>query len=254
MALINCPNCSRNVSDKEEICPNCSYVFTNNKSQSHKTVKCVECGQNYNDELTASPNCGCSNSPIKQNRKKYKGISITIIVFVLIIVGILGFGVLQKAKEFEYYSNMKTASYAMLDGAVKAETAGNLINEVWYNAIFKKRDGETDRYTMENEKFVDDFNDALNSLFADENFINSIFEIKNNQTKVIRLMRLLKNPPKKYKEAYSVLKDYYDNYMKMTKAVINPDGSGSTFSENLNTYDRDVADSFEKMKELYLDE
>lgn len=51
---------------------------------------------------------------------------------------------------------------------------------------------------------------------------------------------------------YSVLKIYYDNYMEMTKIVINPTGSLNTFSEDLNTYDNNTVDSYEKMK-LYLD-
>ena len=65
-------------------------------------------------------------------------------------------------------------------------------------------------------------------------------------------MKKLKNPPKKYEEAYAVLKTYYDNYMKMTKSVIGPTGSLQTFSEDFNTYDSDTVNSFEKMK-LYLD-
>ena len=48
---------------------------------------------------------------------------------------------------------------------------------MWYNAIYEERNSETDQYTMKNGKFVDDFNDALSELFADENFSNSISEI-----------------------------------------------------------------------------
>ena len=55
-----------------------------------------------------------------------------------------------------------------------------------------------------------------------------------------------------YEEAYSVLKVYYDNYLKMTKIVINPTGSLNTFSEDFNTYDNNTVDSYEKMKQ-YLD-
>ena len=105
---------------------------------------------------------------------------------------------------------------------------------------------------MKNGEFVDDFNDALSNLFADENFVNSISEIELNQSEATDLMKKLKNPPKKYEEAYAVLKTYYDNYIKMTKSVISPYGSLQTFSENFNTYDTDTVNSFEKMK-LYLD-
>ena len=147
---------------------------------------------------------------------------------------------------------MEYVSYTMLDGVAKAENAGNLIKSVWYNAIYEERDTKTDKYTMSNGEFVYDFNDAFSNLFADENFVNSISEIGLNQSEVTDLMKKLKNPPKKYEEAYAVLKTYYDNYIKMTKLVISPNGSIQTFSEDFNTYDTDTVNSFEKMK-LYLD-
>ena len=215
---------------------------------------CEECGTEYEIKLSTCPNCGCPNLTIEQKKqkKKQKGIIISVVVLALIAVCVFGFSILQKAKEAEYYSNMECVSYTMLDGAAKAENAGNLIKSVWYNAIYEERDTETDKYTMKNGEFVDDFNDALSNLFADGNFINSISEIELNQSEVTGLMKKLKNPPKKYEEAYAVLKTYYDNYIKMTKSVISLDGSLQTFSEEFNTYDTDTVNSFEKMK-LYLD-
>ena len=74
----------------------------------------------------------------------------------LIVVSALGIGISKKAKELEYYSNMEKVSFTMLDGAAKAENAGNLIKNVWYNAIYEERNSETDQYTMKNGKFVDE--------------------------------------------------------------------------------------------------
>lgn len=210
---------------------------------------CPKCEETISEKATVCPRC---NSAVKQKKKKHKGTIISIIVFALIVISALGIGISQKAKELKYYSNMEKVSFIMIDGAAKAENAGNLIKSVWYNAIFEERNSETDKYTMKNGKFVDDFNDALSELFADENFSNSISEIVTNQSDVANLMKQLKEPPKKYEEAYSVLKVYYDNYLKMTKIVINPTGSLNTFSEDFNTYDNNTVDSYEKMK-LYLD-
>ena len=210
---------------------------------------CPKCEETISEKATVCPRC---NSAVKQKKKKHKGTIISIIVFALIVISALGIGISQKAKELTFYSNMETVSFTMLDGATKAEDAGNLIKSVWYNAIFEERNSETDKYTMKNGKFVDDFNDALSELFADENFSNSISEIVTNQSEAANLVKQLKEPPKKYEEAYSVLKIYYDNYMEMTKIVINPTGSLNAFSEDLNTYDNNTVDSYEKMK-LYLD-
>lgn len=210
---------------------------------------CPKCGETISEKATVCPRC---NSAVKQKQKKHKGAIISIIVFALIVISALGIGISQKAKELKYYSNMEKVSFTMIDGAAKAKNAGNLIKSVWYNAIFEERNSETDKYTMKNGKFVDDFNDALSELFADENFSNSISEIVTNQSDVANLMKQLKEPLKKYEEAYSVLKVYYDNYLKMTKIVINPTGSLNTFSEDFNTYDNNTGDSYKKMK-LYLD-
>ena len=249
MGLVYCPKCGEEISDKAISCPHCNFAFSK-----QNIVKCKECGMEYESNLSACPKCGCPKPSIteKTRKNKHRGIIISIISVALIAVCILGFSITQKAKRSEYYSNMETVSYTMLDGAAKAETAGNLIKSVWYNAIYEERDAETDKYTMKNGKFVDDFNDALSNLFADESFINSISEIKLNQSKVTDLMKKLGNPPTQYEEAYSVLKSYYDNYLQMTNLIISPAGSLQTFSEDFNTYDRYTVNAYEKMK-LYLD-
>lgn len=247
MGLTTCPKCGETISEKATVCPHCSSGVSKDN-----IIICEDCGNEYDISMETCPNCGCPNLTVKQKQKKHKGVNTFIIVFALIVVGVLGMVISQKEKEREYYSNMKAVSFMMLDGAVKAENAGNLIKSVWYNVIYEKRDSETDQYTMENGKFVDDFNDALSELFANENFRNSISEIKNNQSEVIDLMQQLKNPPKKYEEAYSVLMVYYDNYFEMTKTVINPTGNFIIFLEKFNTYDNNTVDSFEKMI-LYLD-
>ena len=249
MGLITCPKCGETISEKATVCPHCNLNFIQ-----HNLIICEDCGTEYKKELSACPNCGCPNSTIQQKKQKmkHKSIIIYVVVIALIAICMFGFSISQQSKETKYYSNMGYASYAMLDGAVKAENAGNLIKRVWYNAIFEKRDDETDKYTMKNGKFVDDFNDALSNLFADQNFVNNITEIELNQSEVTGFMKKLKNPPKKYEEAYAVLKTYYDNYLKMTTLVTRPAGSLQTFSEEFNTYDTDTVNSFEKMK-LYLD-
>lgn len=190
------------------------------------------------------------NTPKKKSRK---GIAVTaIILSIVIIIGLLGAFVISKGKEVVYYDRLETVTYKMLDGAADAETAGNLIKRVWHNAIYEEYDAATDKYTLENGNFVDDFNDALYNLFADEEFQKSISAIRNNQDEVLDLMKQLKDPPKKYEEAYSVLKTYYDSYLALTKMAIDPTGSLQSFSDAFNDADIATVNSYEKMK-LYLD-
>ena len=42
--------------------------------------------------LTTCPNCGSPNSTVKQKKNKHKGVIISIIVFALIVVSVLGIG------------------------------------------------------------------------------------------------------------------------------------------------------------------
>lgn len=257
MALISCPKCGQSVSDKATSCPRCGFALFVQNASLRNVVKCDDCGIEYERNLSACPACGCPSPyigvvPQKQKRKHKAVIVVAILLAAMAIIGILGFGAIKAAEKKQYYNNMETVTYMMLDGAADAETAGNLIKSVWYNAIFEERDSSTDKYTMQNGRFVDDFNDALSNLFSDAAFIENISKIEDNQSQVTALMKELRNPPKEYEEAYSVLKTYYDNYLRMTKMVISPTGSLQSFSEEFNVSDTDTVNSFEKMK-LYLD-
>lgn len=249
MGLTNCPKCGDTISEKATVCPHCK-----SKLSLSNLIMCEDCETEYDSNLPACPKCGCPKPIVneKAQKKKHKSTIFFITLVVLVIMVVLGCNITQKAKEAEYYSNMETVSYTMINGAAEAETAGNLIKRVWYNAIYKERDAETDKYTMENGKFVDNFNNALANLFADEDFITSISEIETNQFEVTNLMKSLKNPPKKYEEAYMILEVFYDDYLKLTISVTSPTGSLQTFSEDFNTCVLDTVNSYEKVK-LYLD-
>lgn len=248
MSMINCPECGRPISDKAAACPYCNQ---RNEGVLTANVTCPECKMQYPKEDRACPACGCPNNTVCK-KKNRKWIIITAIVLcVVILSGLLGSFIINKGKAAAYYNNMETVTYKMIAGSVLAEDAGNLIKNVWYNTIFEKYDDETDKYTLENGFFVSDFNDALSNLFSDEEFKNVISGIKSNQNEVTELMKLLKNPPKKYEEAYSALKAYYDDYLILTKMVISPTGSLSSFSEDFNNADNASVKSYENMK-MYL--
>ncbi len=256
MAMIYCTNCGKSISDKAVCCPQCGASLIEQNDSSRDMTKCSECGNEYKGDLPSCPTCGCPtpgiNAGLQKPKRKHKVIIISVLLVALVIIGICVWVNLGKKAKEKYYNNMEAASYAMLEGAAVAEKAGNLIKDVWYNAIFEEKDITTDKFTMKNGEFVDDFNDALSSLFVDESFNKLLSKIEENQSEVAAYMKELQNPPKEYEEAYSVLKTYYDNYLRMTKMVINPTGSLQSFSEDLRTSDTDTVNSFEKMK-LYFD-
>lgn len=194
-----------------------------------------------------------------KNTKKYIIIAVIAIV-AAIATFLIGNSIHQQnlAKEAaqlreDYATNLETASYTMLLGAIEAEEAGNLIKSVWYNAIYEEHDSETDKYTRPNGYFVDDFNDALSSLFSDLDFRSKISSIESNQELVSSLMKDLKNPPEEFGDAYEAIKELYDAYTALTNLATNPTGSLTTFSQNFNEADTEVANCYDAM-ELYIDD
>ena len=186
MALISCPNCKNPVSDKAAVCPNCGYTGMGQSADAQNKIKCEDCGNEFENNLASCPVCGCpaSISGVKENKKKRKIMVISVIAIVLLVVYAMGVNFVKQAALAEYSANMTKAAQTMIDGAAKAENVGNLVKSVWSNAIYEKRDDKTDKYTMQNGRFVGDFNDALENLFADDELNKSISEIRDNQNNV----------------------------------------------------------------------
>lgn len=151
----------------------------------------------------------------------------------------------------DYYDNLESATYTMLSSAADAETAGNLILNVWHNSIYAEKDETTDLYTRPNGTFYDDFNDALNELFSDEDFIDNILSIEDSQDEVTTLMKNLRNPPTGFEDAYDAIKEFYDIYLKFTNIVISPTGSYNSVSEDFTKLDNELLNAYNAMK-IYL--
>ena len=266
MAMITCPNCGEQVSDKAKKCVHCGTILIQEEKK-----KCAECGAELEEESTECPNCGCPVDevnalvePEKPQKVEVTGVKVAkrvkiiigIVAALLLVGGGTFFGVNQYQKKRaveQYANNLESASYPMLSGAGEAETCGNLIKQVWYNAIYKEEDDSTDKYTKEDGYFVSDFNDALGNLFLDTSFERKISSIKENQKKVNSLMKELKNPPEEYKDAYEAISELYDAYISLTNLATDPSGSLQTFSTNFNEADTETLNCYNAMK-LYLED
>lgn len=273
MAMIICPKCGEQVSDKARKCVHCGEIL---KEEVKKY--CVECGTELEEKMTECPNCGCPVEQMEEQNKdeqpqkvEVTGVKVTRrvkivigIVFALLAVGgvsIFGIKEYQKNKEAEEYAqrveeyadNLELAAYTMLMGASDAETCGNLIKQVWYNSIYEKKDDSTDKYTRPKGYFLSDFNEALGNLFVDSSFSSKISTIEDNQETVNGLMKKLKNPPDEYKDAYETLSELYDAYISLTNCATDPTGSLQTYSSTFNEADTSTLNAYNAMK-LYLEE
>lgn len=275
MALIQCKNCGKEISDKATNCPNCGEPVKAVLESSVSTIlptTCHECGAEIPASADVCLNCGCPREEkreedakksetvaqtlnVQQPAKKY--ITAVIAAVAVIIILIIGMNVHNSNKEErarqEYLSDLEQVTYTMLTGAADAESAGNLIKSVWYNSIYEEKDSTTDKYTRTSYgTFYDDFNMALGLLFVDDSFSKKISSIEKNQETVASMMKSMVNPPEGMENAYQALKEYYDAYLELTGMVINPKGSLQTFSSNFNTADTEAAKCYKAMK-LYID-
>lgn len=274
MAMITCPNCGEQISDKAKTCVHCGTVLVPEEKK-----YCADCGAELEEGTAICPNCGCpvedkssaevapqqvEVTGVRMTKKSKKIIAIVAIIAVIVaVVSVIGVQVYkqqavekaaaeaQKARE-EYASNLNLAVVSMLSGASDAETCGNLIKSVWYNAIYKKTDNSTDDYTKPNGYFVSDFNTALSNLFSDSSFASDISDIESNQDTVQSLMKSLKNPPEEYEDAYEAVNDMYDAYIAFTNLVTSPSGSLQTYSSSFNAADSEMLNTYNSAK-IYLE-
>ena len=262
MALMNCPKCGNEISDKATACPKCGKKF----EQKNKELMCPECGKELEKGTNTCSFCGC---PIGEQLQKVEVTKIAldkkkIIIMISVVIGIiailliaLGINKQQNEKnKKKYLSNLSEVTTTMFSGASEAEDAGGLIHDVWYNTIYKKRDDTTDKYTLINNEessysyntFYSDFNNSLSNLFNDPSFQIKIAIVKENQESTQELMRKLKEVPEGYQEAYEAVNTLYDSYLELTNLVINPTGSLSSYTEKFNEADSNVVKYYKSMQ------
>lgn len=141
MAMIICPSCGQQVSDKAKKCVHCGAILM----QEEKKI-CAECGAELDEGVIECPNCGC---PVEQDNKaeideqpqkvEVTGVKVTkkvkiiigIVIAIIIAGGVTIFGVNQyqkkkAAEEYaqrveEYSSNLELATYTMLGDIIHYE-------------------------------------------------------------------------------------------------------------------------------------
>lgn len=276
MALIQCKNCGKDVSDRAKVCPHCGTQLIEDEVTQPQPIICEECGAEIPQGADSCPNCGCpvpvdgeenteapqkvelTSVKIPKLDQRKKKIVVGSIIGVIVLIAAISLIISQMRQataaqlSADYSENISTVSAAILSSAIQTEEAGNLIHDVWYNCIFEENDPETNEYTRPNGYYLDDFNDALANLFSDETFSQQLSSIKNDQETVTDLMRKMSDPPEEFEDAYEALRELYDAYTEFTNLVINPSGNLQTFTSNFNDADSALLNCYNAMS-LYID-
>lgn len=267
MALFPCPNCGKEVSDRAERCPACGATLKPPVEEKAVPQLCPECNEPLTDGMEFCPNCGCPiekaeteqepqkveitkvNVPSSSKKKIITAILIVVIIAVLAAVIIVA--EIKASKESAiatYQDNITSVSALMLVGAIDAETAGGLIHDVWYDAIFDEYNSDTRQYT----KGAADFNEALENLFADSDFSEDMQSLQENKNSVNEQMKALTSPPEEMADAYEATKELYDSYLDIVNIVLSPTGSLQTYTSNFNDADSAFLNAYNAM-EIYIE-
>lgn len=238
MALITCPECGKEISDKVKACPHCGFPLAEDSQQTQP----VSAPQQV--EVVS----------VKVDTKKPKrflvgAIIAVALIAVCIIVAIVVKQQNEAAARAAYIENLVLARSTMLTGGAQAESLCNLTKSVWYNTIYEESDSTTDAYTKNSYsgKFHEDFNTSLSSLYSDPSTKTTITTIKENQEKVAEIMRDLQNPPDDLAACFQTIESMYDVYSDFTSLAVSPSGTLKSYSENFSTYDNDFMRLYDKL-------
>lgn len=239
MALISCPECNREISDKVTSCPHCGYPFPSSDTSTDNNPIPVE---------VTSVKFGTPD-PVK--KKKRFGFIIGSLVAIVVVVAIAVFIQNQNNSNARntYIENLYSVRSLMLTGGAEAETLCNLTRAVWYNTIFEEYDTETNPYTQNSYGgYHSDFNESLRVLYDDASTKETIAFIKQNQSEVDELMRSLQNPTEEFSACYDTLDSMYDAYKGLTGLAISPSGSLTSYTDEFSQYDNSFMDYYEKIE------
>lgn len=238
MALINCPECEKVISDKVKTCPNCGFPLSTDDDNVERSPQQVEV-----TSVNLSP---------KDPAKKKKFALYAVIAVVAIVAITLIWYMVKSSNEASarasYIENLKSARITMLSGAADAEGLCSLAESVWYNTIYEKHDSETDKFTCDSfGYFNSDFNTSLANLYSDDSTKSTISTIEENQQKVVELIKALQNPTDEFQACYQTIDSMYEAYQELTGLAVSPTGSLKTYSSNFSTYDSDFLKYYNKL-------
>ncbi len=279
MALVNCPKCGGEISDKAKTCVHCgaevggptpqppqdaaeeSAEASSKEPEPKKT--CAECGAELESDASVCMNCGCpvesevsADQPVKKEDEKKESffkkhkvpviiVGALVLVALVIILVLVGMGNAAAAKHQAYVDNLNKVYSEMLSGASESEKMGGEVHDIWYSAIWK--DDET--WDSSIEKYhSDDFNAALKKYFNDTETLKKEVSIASHTSAIDEAMKEMQDPPDDLKNACDAMNDAYKEYKTLSELATNPTGNLTTFTSQFNQADTNVASELSAFK------
>lgn len=235
MALIKCPECSKEISDMAKSCPVCGFKLKINKQKKESTIICKECGIENQSKRKTCDKCGAPLKVRKKLNKKAKIIICCCILLIVVIGTITGIIIHKKNVEKDYNKLLiKTGATINIYGSL-AEYTCYEIADVWHDAIWNK--------------YNSDFNDDIED-YLDENE-SSIEKLKSIKDEIaIDMKKLKKVPNKDYEEAYKEIVNLYSSFSTLIDMASVPSGSYNQYSSKYEDAWKEFKATYSKIKIL----
>lgn len=199
MAIVKCPHCEQEISNRAETCIYCGEVI------------------------------------IKKKHKPKIRIIIAAVIFVITIftAGSIGYSKYSAHKAEQQYlmayndyiDYLEKAHELMIEGASYSEGLCILTLKVWYNAVYKEDSEETDKYTKYEGGFVGYFDAAIDNLYEAPETKTTLSKIENNQIAVKDIMNHLQEAPEGLEACHDAIYKLYDTYESVSKLSLIPTGT-----------------------------
>jgi flagellar hook-basal body complex protein FliE len=223
MAIVKCPKCEQEISDKAE--------------------KCVHCG----------------GAIFKKDYKaRIKAVIAVIIIAILVcVVGGIGYKKYSAYKAEQQYlmayndyiEYLEKVHKLMIEGAGDSESLCILALKVWYNAVCGVDSNETDKYTKDQGRFVNHFDTALLNLYKDSDTVIAISKIENNQSAVMDVMNHLQEVPVGLEMCHDTVNKLYDAYKSITELSLAPTGSFTEYGASKNNAMSEFSAQYKALEE-----
>ncbi len=231
MAMINCPECGKEISDKATVCPNCGCPITEDASK----IQPVEIAS-----VAIKP---------KFNKK--------VLVIIVVAIAIAGIGIClfsanksaQQAKNKERFIELASlVKLSGLSGAAKCESTYNLIKKVWSDTIHEEYSIETAPYTRTNNKFNKDFNTSLGILFSSDTYKDDVALIESSESELREYLSEMSTISEDCQKCYAAAEAFCKSYYNFVDLATSPSGSLLTFSDSFSAIDSDVMSYYKDLE------